>query len=110
MTNPTALPVPVARYFATDRHDIDTLASCFTEDAVVRDEGRTHTGRAAIRAWKAASASSFTYAYESVAAEEQGGKLVVSSRVVGDFPGSSVDLRYAFVLRGDAIASLEIAP
>jgi hypothetical protein len=33
----------------------------------------------------------------------------VTSHVVGDFPGSPVNLRYFFVLEGDKIASLEIA-
>jgi hypothetical protein len=106
----TALPAPIARYFATDRNDSDALASCFTEDAVVTDEGRTHTGRAAVRAWKAASASQFTYTYESVTAQERDGKILVTSRVVGDFPGSPIDLHYVLALRGDAIASLEITP
>jgi hypothetical protein len=105
----TVLPAPVARYFTTDRNDSDALARCFTEDAVVTDEGRTHAGRDAIRAWKAASASAFTYTYESLAAEEHDGTIHVTSRVVGDFPGSPVDLRYVFALRGDAIASLVIS-
>jgi hypothetical protein len=33
----------------------------------------------------------------------------VTSHLVGDFPGSPVDLRYFFVLDGDKIASLEIS-
>jgi hypothetical protein len=33
---------------------------------------------------------------------------VVTAHVAGDFPGSPIDLRYAFVLAGDRIARLEI--
>jgi len=35
---------------------------------------------------------------------------VVTSHVVGDFPGSPIDLRYLFVLDDDRIAELEIVP
>jgi hypothetical protein len=35
-------------------------------------------------------------------------KIVVTSRLTGNFPGSPVDLRFFFELEGDKIASLEI--
>ena len=38
------------------------------------------------------------------------GKTIVTSRLVGNVPGSPVDLRYFFKLEGDKIASLEIIP
>jgi hypothetical protein len=47
---------------------------------------------------------------EPFAAEEKGGKTIVTGRVTGTFPGSPVDLRYSFGLEGDSIASLEISP
>ena len=34
--------------------------------------------------------------------------MVVTSHLVGNFPGSPVDLRFFFKLEGDKIASLEI--
>jgi len=34
-----ALPKPVAAYFAADRDDAEAVAQCFTESAVVKDEG-----------------------------------------------------------------------
>src|SRR5438552_17562394 len=40
------LPKPIATYFAADKNDSETLSQCFTENAVVKDEG--HTYRAAI--------------------------------------------------------------
>jgi hypothetical protein len=42
--------------------------------------------------------------------EQQDGKVVVPSRLTGNFPGSPVDLRFFFTLEGDKIASLEILP
>lgn len=107
---PLDLPAPIAAYFAADKEAADTVAKCFTEAAVVKDEGHAHTGRAAITAWKAAASAKYTYTSEPVAIERKDGKTVVTSHVVGDFPGSPVDLRYVFILTGDRIAALEIAP
>ena len=45
-----------------------------------------------------------------LAVAEDDGRTVVSSHLVGNFPGSPVDLRYAFRFDGDRIAELEIAP
>src|SRR5438477_3642222 len=46
------LPKPIATYFAADKNDSETLSQCFTENAVVKDEGHTYKGRAAIKQWK----------------------------------------------------------
>ena len=46
------LPKPIAAYFTADRSDGEAVSQCFTENAVVKDEGHTHRGRAAIKAWK----------------------------------------------------------
>lgn len=52
----------------------------------------------------------FRYTSEPISLDEAHGKTVVTSRLVGDFPGSPVDLRFFFGLHGDKIASLEIIP
>src|SRR5712691_7245877 len=83
-----SLPKPIAAYFAADGGDGEAVSQCFTDNAVVKDEGHTHKGRAAIKEWK----------------------TVVTSHLVGNFPGSPVDLRFFFKLEGDKIASLEIIP
>ena len=47
-----ALPTPVAAYFAAEKGaDADALARCFVEDGVVRDEGGSFKGVAAIKQW-----------------------------------------------------------
>lgn len=102
------LPRPIAAYFAADRHDADAVAACFSETATVLDEGQTHIGREAIRQWKAAASRKFSYTVEPFALAEDNGRLIVTGHVSGDFPGSPVDLRYAFALEADLIAGLEI--
>lgn len=104
------LPEPVAAYFAADREDGDAVAHCFTEDAVVTDERRTHVGRDAIRRWRAEASAAFSYTTDPFALSEEGGRIMVTAHVAGNFPGSPVDLRYAFVLEGERIARLEITP
>lgn len=104
------MPKPIQSYFDADKSDGQSIVPCFTEDAVVRDEGKTYMGHDAIRRWKEESAAKYTYTSEPFAVETNGGRTVVSSHLVGDFPGSPVDLRYTFLLRGDRIAALEIAP
>lgn len=105
---PITLPGPVAAYFAADQNDGDAVAQCFTENAVVIDERRTHAGRDAIRRWKTEASAKFSYTTDPFAVREEGSQILVTAHVSGDFPGSPVDLRYAFVLEGGKIARLEI--
>lgn len=107
---PIDLPKPIAAYFTADRNrgDSDAIAHCFTEEAVVKDEGRTYVGRSAIAAWKAEASIKYNYTSEPIALEDAGDITIVTSHLVGDFPGSPIDLRYIFALDGDRIASLEI--
>ena len=44
------------------------------------------------------------------ACEEEDAKIIVTSHLTRNFPGSPVDLRYFFTLEGDKISSLEIIP
>src|SRR5467141_3025386 len=104
------LPKPIATCFAADKNDSETLSQCFTENAVVKDEGHTYKGRAAIKEWKTDASAKYEYTCEPFACEEKDGKTVVTSHLVGNFRGSPVDLRYFFRLEGDKIASLEIIP
>src|SRR5258707_7849348 len=94
------LPTPIAKYFAADRTGASAVAECFTENAVVVDENHTYTGRQAIRRWKESAATRYKYTSTPVASNEVDGKVVVTSRLTGDFPGSPVDLRYVFEVDG----------
>lgn len=104
------LPEPIAAYFDADRQDGRAVARCFTGDGLVLDEGHTHSGLAAIDAWKTASSAKYTYTATPHTLETQGRSYTVTSQVSGDFPGSPLDLRYRFTLESGKIATLEIAP
>lgn len=102
------LPKSIAAYFASDRQAPEAIAQCFTQAAVVKDEGNTYRGRAAIVQWKREAAAKYQYTSEPFACEQHDGKVIVTSRLTGNFPGSPLNLRYFFELEGDLIASLEI--
>lgn len=108
VTRSLNLPKPVAAYFTADRGDAEAVSQCFTENAVVKDEGRIHRGRAAIKSWKTDASAKYQYTSEPFGCEEKDGKVVVASHLVGNFPGSPVDLRFFFMVQGDKISSLEI--
>lgn len=102
-------PKPVLDYYtAKNRHDLDAMIAPFAEDAVVSDENKTYEGRAAILAWMAETTRKYAVTVEPEKADEEGGDLVVSAMVSGNFPGSPARLAYRFRLRGDEIAGLSI--
>ena len=102
------LPQPIAAYFAADRADAASVAACFTDDAVVTDEGKAHQGKAGIAAWKTGTSNKYSYTSTPIAIAEVEGKTVVTCHLSGNFPGGEIDLRHFFVIVGDQIASLEI--
>lgn len=105
-----ALPDVVRRYFeSAARPDHDEHFALFAPDAEVHDEGRTHRGRAAIRAWRAGVPP---VRHEVTDAERTAEGLVVTATISGDFPGSPVaGLRFRFEDFDDgAIRRLRIAP
>ncbi len=104
------LPEPIAAYFDADKCDGEVVARCFTNQAVVKDEGQTHSGHTAIKAWKTAASAKSSYTSEPFAVEQRDGRYIVRSRLTGNFPGSPVDFRFVFNLERGKIASLEITP
>jgi hypothetical protein len=104
------LPEPIAAYFEADQRGGEAVARCFTKPAVVKDEGQTHCGLEAIKAWKTAASAKYAYTSAPFAVEQKDGRYIVTSRLTGNFPGSPLDLRYLFRLERGKIAHLEITP
>ncbi|ARD62715.1 polyketide cyclase [Kosakonia radicincitans DSM 16656] len=104
-----SLPHAISTYFAiSNGGDIANVKHCFTADAVVKDEGKTHQGHAAIEAWQRAAQAAFDYSVEPVQILIDGDRVTVTSNVAGNFPGSPVVLKHTFGLAGDKINTLEI--
>ncbi|UEP33141.1 MULTISPECIES: nuclear transport factor 2 family protein [unclassified Burkholderia] len=104
-----SLPDPVSAYFKiTNGEDVGHIVRVFSQDAVVVDDGQTHQGHGAIESWRREVRKKFEYTVEPVSASQEGGRLTVTANVVGNFPGSPVQLDHVFSLEGDKIKSLEI--
>jgi hypothetical protein len=103
------LPVPIAIYFAAgNQGHTEIVAHCFTPKAVVRDEGQTIEGLAAIKQWQAESKKKYQHTVEPLEFAQKDGKAVVTNRLRGNFPGSPIELEFVFTLDGSKIATLEI--
>lgn len=103
------LPGPIARYFdAETARDVRAQMLCFSEDALVRDEGRDYRGLAAIAGWKRAVWAKFEYECEPLAASVEGDSVSALVRLTGNFPGSPVELDHKFTLAGDKVSALTI--
>jgi hypothetical protein len=103
------LPPPIALYVKLENAgDTETLSECFAPNAIVRDEGRTYEGLAAITAWKAATKQKYHHTVTPLEVAQEHGKTVLTATLTGDFPGSPVTVKFAFVLEAGKILSLEI--
>lgn len=112
MSNDTTTHAPeiVTRYLAAaDRGDSTSAADCFVTDGTVIDEGREYVGRPAIKAWRDALASQFTYTRTLTGSDAAGeSTYLIRSRLKGDFPGGVADLTYTFTIEDGLIAALHI--
>lgn len=107
---PLSLPAPVAGYFdAANALQAAQASLHFALDATVADEDRVHTGTAEIAAWIADVGAKYACVATPTAVRQDHGLTVVTATVAGNFPGSPIELDYAFRLSGDRIAHLEIA-
>jgi hypothetical protein len=106
-----SLRSPIDLYFISENaHDPSAIDSCFAAGAVVRDEGKTITGVAAIKAWRIETDEKYHHIVEPLSVSTRDGKVVVTGKVSGDFPGSPINLEHIFEIDGGRIASLEIRP
>lgn len=108
----TDVPDAVTRYLQVAAEgDVEALLACFTNDAEVIDENETYHGHDEIRGWREAVTSKYTYTVTVVSSEVVGAtRCIITAQLEGNFPGSRVQLRFRFFLRGGLIAALEIAP
>lgn len=107
----TELPAPIAGFFqAHNSGKTDRFLDLFTADAVVSDEAHEYRGDA-IKTWLDGAIANFHPLHgEVISLTPSGSQTVATAQVSGRFPGSPVQLRYQFTLRGDKISALRIAP
>jgi hypothetical protein len=105
----TNLARPIATYVAAaNAQDVDAVTACFSEAAVVHDEKRERQGVSAIRNWAKEVSEKYRPIVEPLDVAETNGRTILTGRISGNFPGSPIELRYAFTVNGGKIERLEI--
>jgi len=105
------LPATIDLYFTSENaHDPSAIDRCFAAGADVRDEGKTFNGIAAIKTWRVETGEKYHHTVEPRIVSTRDGKVVVTAKVSGDFPGSPINLEHIFEIEGGRIVSLEIRP
>lgn len=92
------------------QNNCDSLAyaGCFSETAVVLDEGSEYIGRIEIRKWIEAANRKYKTVMEVVDYSENETQSILTAKVSGTFDGSPVLLDYHLVITSDLIDHLEI--
>lgn len=101
---------PIHSYFdISNGTDPTGLKECFAPDAVVIDEGGTHQGIAAIAVWFLDTRQKYDFRAKPLSSTRNETHEIVIAEVSGNFPGSPIQLSYAFLLHEGKIQSMEIS-
>lgn len=93
---------------AQNRLDAAAYTNCFSETAVVFDEGKTHTGKKAIEEWISESNTKYKSVMKPLSITPEGNTTVLSAEVSGTFPGSPLVLKFHFDIKDGLIATLKV--
>ena len=105
----TLPPVLAAMVAAHNAHDTEAFTDCFADDAIVRNEGQKHFGKAAIRSWFDDVTRKYEPVFHVTDLSTFDGEPVLTGKVFGAFEGSPVELRYYTGLDDGKIVALKIA-
>lgn len=101
------LPEVVAELVKTQNNfDSVAYANCFTETAVVFDEGKTHNGRKEIKRW--IENANKEYQARMKPLEYSAIEHTLKTEVSGTFPGSPIKMTYHYEFEDGLIQSLKI--
>lgn len=110
MSFPALAPAIAAYITATNTGDTSAIAQYFADDANVFDEGEHQVGPTAIARWVEDTGRRYQPRVEVLNVQHRTGKVLVSNRVWGNFPGSPLELRYTFRLNEQGkISRLDIS-
>ena len=93
---------------ASNAHDVKSILSCFSDDALVRDEEETLHGKQAIEGWITKTIEKYKFQFRPLSRKDDNAEIVVTVEVSGTFDGSPVTLDYHFTIDSDKISSLTI--
>lgn len=94
---------------AQNAQDNKSYSECFSETAIVHDEGKDYTGRQEIKKWIEEANNRYSTTLEAINFEDENqGSSVLTAKVTGRFPGSPAILHFHFVISDGLIQSLQI--
>ncbi|WEK71418.1 MAG: nuclear transport factor 2 family protein [Candidatus Chryseobacterium colombiense] len=103
------LPKVVSELVRTQNNfDSAAYANCFSETAIVFDEGKTHNGRKEIENWIADANERYKSTMQPLSYEENGRESILEAEVLGTFPGSPLVLKFHFEIADDQIQNLKV--
>ena len=90
------------------QNNSDSLAyvACFSEEATVKDEGKTHRGKQEIKNWISKTNETFKIAMKPL--DYFDGQQLLKAEISGNFTGSPLMLSYHFKFKDDTISFLLI--
>ena len=91
---------------AQNNFDSAAYANCFSETAIVYDEGKKHTRKAAIKNWIAKADGTYKTKMKPIEYSET--QQTLEAEISGNFPGSPLVLTYQFKFKDGQIQSLKI--
>lgn len=91
---------------AQDNFDSTAYANCFTETAVVVDEGKTYNGKKEIKDWIEQANKEYQVTMKPLEYSET--TEILKAEVSGNFSGSPVILSYNLNFKNELIQSLRI--
>ena len=103
------LPEIIKKYInASNEHDVKSILSCFSDDALVHDEGEELRGKKSIEGWIVKTIQKYKFQFKPLGIKGEDTEIVVAVEVSGTFDGSPVTLDYHFIIENDKISSLTV--
>jgi len=85
------LPRIIEKYVdASNKHDINSILSCFSDNALVHDEEQTLDGKKAIESWILKTIEKYKFQFKPLSVEDDNREVVVTVEISGTFSGSPV--------------------
>ena len=91
---------------AQDNFDSKAYSDCFSETAVVYDEGKTYNGKTEIQNWIEKANEEYQVVMKPL--EYSDAKQTLKAQISGSFPGSPLELTYQFEILDQRIQALRI--
>lgn len=103
------IPQVVTRFVDSQSvYDSEAFTECFTDTAVVHDEGKVHHGKEEIHQWIGHAMEAYKSQLKPLAYEQNASSGILTADVSGTFPGSPIVLKFHFGFKDGLIDSLNV--